>query len=290
MQVEHYFPKGLALGKAFCNRQLEKKHLLNNIKAGQHTLVIAPRRYGKTSLVKQVLTQEKIVYGEADLFVAVDSKQIEQQITMAIKCIVQQCCSTLEQTIRILTDAFKQSSAKWLIGIKGLQLELTHDALDPATALLEALQALENVLAKKKIFATLFIDEIQEIGEVAQGRALEGAIRHVAQKTQYLSFIFSGSKRHLLSQMFYSQSRPLYKLCDKMTLQPIDEKHYITHLTHYAQSYWQDTLSDTVLKTIFTLTQRHPYYMNLLCLALWRACQKQCPTKKPSIIVLGKIT
>ena len=95
MDYEHYFPRGIASGDAFCNRKTERNRLIANIKAQQHTLIMSPRRYGKTSLVKYAVTEAKVLFGEADLFVAVDAKRIEQQILSGIKKIISEIHTTM---------------------------------------------------------------------------------------------------------------------------------------------------------------------------------------------------
>lgn len=130
----------------------------------------------------------------------------------------------------------------------------------------------------KNLSAVLFLDEVQEIGEIAEGKGIEGALRHVAQETKHLSFVFSGSNRHLLANMFYDKARPLYKLCDRIILDRIDDVHYIKHLNDLSQKKWSSNLDDSAMKTLFILTERHPFYMNGLCLRLWESNLKQCPT------------
>ena len=85
MMYENYFPRGIAVGEAFCNRESERKCLSKIIKSGQHTLLMSSRRYGKTSLVRYVIHEMNIPFGEADLFVAIDAKRIEQQVLAGIK-------------------------------------------------------------------------------------------------------------------------------------------------------------------------------------------------------------
>jgi hypothetical protein len=166
-------------------------------------------------------------------------------------------------------------SSSWVIGTQGVQLMLQPDKNnDSATNIKEALEALENILAKKKQKAVLFLDEIQEIGEVAEGKGIEGAIRHVAQKTKYLSLVFSGSNRHLLQSMFYDDGRPLYKLCDRIILQRISKDEYSKHLKKLANTRWQMALSEDTLNKIFELTECHPYYINTLCSKLWLTLDK----------------
>ncbi len=280
MNFEQYFPKGLAKGSAFCNRQKERDRLKNHINAGQHTLLISPRRYGKTSLVKYVMDTLELPNAQADLFVAVDAERIRLILLSAIKSIVQQVAGTVENAVVLLTSAFKGVSSQWIIGTKGISVILTPDKeADPAQTIQEALLALEILLSKKKQKAILFIDEVQEIAEVAEGKGIEGAIRHVAQEAKNIVFIFSGSKRHMLAKMFFDKSRPLYKLCEKIILDRIKAEDYIQHLNALAKKKWGEPLSEKTLQTIFETTHLHPYYLNSLCLRIW-SFSKEKPTTK----------
>src|SRR5262249_7723794 len=157
--------------------------------------------------------------------------RIEQQILTGVKKIISEVSTSIEQILEIIRQFFKKTSAKWTVGTQGVNIALIPESTnDPATNIMEALQALEGLLRKKKQRAVFFIDEVQEIGEVAEGKGIEGALRHVAQQTQYLSLIFSGSNRRLLANMFYDKARPLYKLCDRILLDRIDPSHYEKHI------------------------------------------------------------
>ncbi len=281
MDYQVFFPRGVATGRAFCNREEERARIKNNIEHRQHTLLMSPRRYGKTSLVRYAINELKAPFAEADLFVAVDAERIEHIILTAVNAIIQEVSTSLESALLFLTEHFKRSDKQWNIGTKNMKLVLTSEKdSDPASNILEALDALENLLKKKKKLAVLFIDEVQEIGEIAEGKGIEGAIRHVAQQTKYLTLVFSGSQRHLLSQMFYDKARPLYKLCDRITLERIQEVHYKKHINLLARKRWSKVLPDEVLAEIFSLTQYHPFYINGLCSKLWTSALKAIPTVK----------
>lgn len=118
---------------------------------------------------------------------------------------------------------------------------------------------------------------MQEIGEVAEGKGIEGAIRHVAQQTKNLSFVFSGSNRHLLAKMFYDKARPLYKLCDRMILDRIDKKAYKAHISKYVSKKWNSSLDDEAFELIINLTDRHPFYVNSLCRRIFDGNSKRPP-------------
>lgn len=266
-----YFPLGIAKGYAFCNRVEERQRLVKNIKARQHTLITSPRRYGKTSLVLFVLEKLNIPYTKVDLFVALDAKACEEQIIHGVQKLFTQVASKPERIINQVRDYFAQTKKRWTIGFKGVNLELIPDKdSDIATNIMDALLALESVLSKKRQRAVLFIDEFQEIGSLPSAKALEGAIRHVAQESKYLLFVFSGSNRHLLTYMFDDKSRPLYMLCERIILDRINEKHYSDFIKKVAQKTWKKAFADDTLSAIFTVTERHPYYINVICNTLWK--------------------
>ena len=115
----------------------------------------------------------------------------------------------------------------------------------------------------------MLLDEFQRIIEIAPDMGIEGGIRSAAQETQMLSFIFSGSSRHLIESIFQDSGRPLYKLCKKIKLDRIEEQHYRQHLGQAAKIMWGVDIEDDVFVTIMQLSERHPYYVNYLCDALW---------------------
>lgn len=276
----NYFPLGIAKGAAFCNRVIERKHLIGNLKKGQHTIVISPRRYGKSSLVLFSLGESKLIYERVDLFVAVDAKTIEEQILKGVKNLLNKINSVPEQIVGVIKNYIKNLKSKWIVGTDGVNIELIPvNESDSVSVITESLQMLENVLRKKELIAVFFIDEFQEIGVLANSKGIEGAIRHVAQESENLRFIFSGSNRHILASMFDDRTRPLYSLCDRITVDRISEEDYIKYLNMVAKKSWNKHLDKNTLDEIFLLTERHPYYMNVLCDKVWSYRENIVPTK-----------
>ena len=274
-----YFPLGIARDGAFFGREAETKRLLNNITIGKHTLLTAPRRYGKTSLAKHVIKIAKLPYTEIDLFLIMDDKSIEYKIIKGVCSLIQAVSDTPEQWFGALRDFFNQANKKWTIGIQGVTLKLTpSNHNDIADNILDALNALEYILQSKKQKAVLFIDEFQEITKSKVGGSIEGAIRHFAQESKYLSFIFSGSNRNILLGMFNDQSRPLYALCDHMVLNRIEPSYYKKYLNEIAKKTWHQSISAEVFANIIKLTQIHPHYVYVLCGYIWQNFPTQEPT------------
>ena len=270
MHSRQLFPLGKAYGKAFCNRTNETKKLVGNIEAGKHTFLLAPRRYGKSSLCEHAFEQIPFAWGKIDFHVAVTEKDAERLILNGVTELLSQSLGSASEKLMLTAKKYaKKLSPKLAIGPECFRLELSlTDMTSHAENIAEAILILEKLLQEKDKQAVLLLDEFQEIGNMERGRAIEGAIRHAAQETQNLSIIFCGSNPHLLKAMFEDERRPLYKLCRKLMLDRISEEHYKSHLNNASKQIWGELLSDEAFEKIIFLTERHPYYVNYLCDAL----------------------
>lgn len=279
MRLRDYFPLGVAFDEAFCNRKQEIGLLIKNMQNGKHTLLMATRRYGKSSLALQALKLSNLPYVERDFYMARNEKIIESYILTAVVDLIGKALGPVDKLIASIKSYVKHLKPKLEIGAGSLKLELTADLeTDPATNVKEGLLLLERLVAEKKKQVVLLLDEFQEVGVIAQGKGIEAAIRHVAQQTRYITFIFSGSNRKLLKTMFEDETRPLYKLCWKLSLQRISAAEYSVHLQKAAKSAWDRLLEERVLQQILSLTERHPFYVNKLCDRLWMYYAKQPPS------------
>ncbi len=274
MNPRHFFPLGKAYGQAFCNRVEEVKKLIGNIENGKHTFLVAPRRYGKSSLCEKAFEQINIPCSTLDFHLAVTDRDAERIIINGVIELIGKAIGSVEKLVRIIKKYAKKLRPKFGVGTGNFRLELDI-SLDnsPAENISEALLILEKLLQERHKQAVMLFDEFQEIGVIRDGRGMEGAIRHAAQETQNLSLIFSGSNPHLLKNMFEDERRPLYKLCRKLVLDRITEAHYKNHLNKAAKAMWGETIQDSVIKHILSISERHPYYVNYLCDVLWSECE-----------------
>ena len=279
MRSRDYFPLGVAIGSSFCNRTQETNLLIDNIQNGKHTLLIATRRYGKSSLALHALGLCKCSYVEIDFYMATNEKIIESYILNGVVELIGKALGPVDKLLTSIKRYVKDLKPKIDIGTSIFKLELTSDIeSDPASNVKEGLLLLEKLLEEKNKHAVLLMDEFQNVGIIAKGKGIEGAIRHVAQKTKYLTLIFSGSNRKLLKTMFEDESRPLYKLCWKITVKRITIEHYRDHIQKVAKLTWNQNLYDDVVNKIIFITERHPFYLNKLCDRLWTYYSDQRPS------------
>ncbi|MCK4608235.1 MAG: ATP-binding protein [Gammaproteobacteria bacterium] len=259
------FNRGIVFGEGFCNRTQETQQLLANVNNITHTLLISPRRYGKTSLALHAVEQAKLPYAHIDLFMKYDKEVIIEEFCQGVGCLLAKIISPGEKAIRIIESLFKNLKVALMLGDKGLEFSLTPVVTKKQDNIKLLLLGVNDLLIKHKKHAIIFIDEIQTITESGVSDEIEASLRFVAQKTQNISFIFSGSSRHLLGKIFEDRSRPFYKLCQRMDLQRIGDTHYKKFINKFARKKWQQNLKDEELREIFYLTKNHSYYLNILC-------------------------
>ena len=274
----NYFPQGVATGEAFIGREAEIKMLSDNIKHGHHTLLLAPRRFGKTSLALNVLKKLELPYVELNFHLALSCKSIEKKILVGIQDILKSVSNKPEKLFKIFNDFLKKTKVNLSLTIKGVfnvELGIEHSKEEEIPEnILAALKLAEHVLAEQNKKAVIFIDEIQEIDELDSSRQIEGAIREFAQKSKYLIFIFSGSNRRMLLHMFDNKAMPLYELCERITLERIAEEDYRLYLNKMAKRTWGKSLTEETFNDIMLLSERHPRRVYNLCFQLWRTYEK----------------
>lgn len=258
------FPLGVARGEAFCNRVEERKHLVANIRTCTHSLIVSPRRYGKTSLVEYVLRNNNWPYAITDFLLASDSNAVENII---LECVGRLSAQILPLHKRAMEKALKFMSSfrpRLIVNAEGPKLELLPDKT-PKQSIKNALMALDSLVGSEKKQCVIVMDEFQQIATIKGNLTLEASIRHAVERSENVSYIFSGSQRNLLLEMFDFNERPLYRLCDQVKLDRISDQDYILFIKKAFAKQWKKTISDEVILMILELTHRHSYYVNFLC-------------------------
>lgn len=277
------FPIGVATGDAFCNRENERQWLKDNIHAHRHTVILAPRRYGKTSLVSEVIQQMNLVSAAMDFLLIADAQAAEAMIAEKIGQLIFQLLPKTQKAKEKLLAIFKDFKPEISLSTLGqkvvlhspttLQPNQSNHAENVITHLLLKLNELAKA-AKKTVI--VFMDEFQQVGELKDKHTIEASIRHAVERSESVSYIFSGSNRHLLLQMFSDKNRPFYKLCHVMQLNRIRAASYTKYIQQQAQKKWRKPLTNQVLQHILTLSECHSFYVNLICNYFWQ--KNQYPT------------
>jgi len=270
-----YFPLTIATGDSFCNREVIRARIQSNIEQVQPTLLSAPRRYGKTSLVEQVLQHDiprshlKNHFSHSiELLMAHDLDSVQSIILSGIGRLAGHILPFHKSTMIKLQGYFSAMRPEYTMDIKGPRI-----ALSPKVSLqsiTEGLMRLDQMAQKEDVTVTLAMDEFQQIATIKQHAEIEAAIRAAVQRSTRVSYIFTGSNRHLLNIMFENASRPFFGQCERITLERISEDKYRPFILRAANARWENNIDADALDSILQLTRCHPYYINALCHRLWR--------------------
>lgn len=266
----------IASGKMFINRTTERNHLTQNFKSGINTMLISPRRWGKSSLV--LASSKSLAKENKDIrFCYLDLFRI----------------NTIQEFYNALAiEILKASSGKWqewvssakefLSGIspsislgpdpsQEFSLKINFDKNEKEEG--EILNLTEKIAKKKKIKFVVCIDEFQKITEFEAGNAFQQKLRSHWQEQQNTSYCLYGSKRHIISELFTSQSQPFYQFGDLIFLPKIDEKYWHTFILKQFKSTGK-SISKEIIDQIISISANHPYHMQQFAHHLWRNTDK----------------
>lgn len=263
------FPAGLAEAESFCNRQIEKSKLLYNVDNVIHSLVISPRRYGKTSLVLEVLRSKNIPYAYIQFFNAFRDELVMKRFVDGFGSLLSKLTPMSKRALQSIGKLVKHGRV--VVKTQGMEVDLGLEPIanDPLRTIEGLLIDIEEILKNKKKKAVIFLDEFQDIVNSDISNELQSVLRDFIQKTSHITFFISGSHRHMLLKLFDDRNKPFYKLFDRLALQRISSEHYVPFLQKFAHRKWKKSLSEEALRTIFHLTELHAYYLNRLCQKLW---------------------
>lgn len=214
----------------FCDRHSETEFLVKQVVNGRNVALISPRRMGKTGLIRHCFNQEALSKNYYTFFVDIyATTSLAEFVYLLSKAIYEE----LKPRKTVWTERFFQIIASLRVGFKldtmtgepGLDIGL-GDIQTPQTTLDEIFAYLEA--ADKPCLVA--IDEFQQIGTYMEDN-VEAMLRTRIQQCRQTRFIFSGSRRHLMNNMFNSSSKPFYQSAICMGLDAIPEEAYIRFAT-----------------------------------------------------------
>lgn len=231
-----FVTKGYAGPDYFCDREKETKQLVELLTNDNNLALISPRRVGKTDLIQHCFNQPEIkdhyytfhidIYATASLrdFVNVFGQSILNSLKPKGKKVWEGFINTL-LSLRSQISFDINNVPVWSIGLGDIE--------NPTVTLDEIFYYL-NHADKPCIVA---IDEFQQITNYPDAFNIEASLRTYIQKCINATFIFAGSKRHLMGEIFTSPSRPFYQSVLMMSLQPISIEKYETFAQNLFEIY-----------------------------------------------------
>ncbi|MDI6792173.1 MAG: ATP-binding protein [bacterium] len=260
---------GEVSGSAFCNREKEIQELIRDIQQGENIIIFSPRRYGKTSLIKRVLEmagQMDILTVYIDLYPAITKQKFVEVYARALAKSIKGKTETVYETLRGLLPRLVPKVV--LKGDEGPDFEFSYDKTADTLPLLDDLLAAVRKQAEKKGQQGLVVfDEFQEIANYEDDE-IERKMRSIFQTHREISYVFMGSKKHIIFDLFSNPNRPFYKSGKHFPLGKI-EKEVLADFVSSKFREGEIEITREMVSEIVDLCEAHPYYVQFLSHILW---------------------
>mgnify|MGYP003514002108 FL=1 len=277
METPFVFGK-IATDKNFTDREQETAILVEHFKSLINTIIISPRRWGKSSLVnkasKLAMEQDnKLIICHIDLFNVRDE---EHFYSLLAQKVISATSSKWDETVDLIRKFFSRISPKITIGTDPMnEVSVDFEMKDVVNNPDEVLDLAEKIAKMKGLKIVVCIDEFQNISEFSDPDYFQKKLRSHWQQHQNVSYCLYGSKRHMMLEVFTDSSKPFYKFGNLMFLNKIE--------TPYLVSFFKERFADTKKKIteeacnlIVEFTDNHPYYAQQLAQLSWLRTKDIC--------------
>jgi uncharacterized protein len=265
---------------SFTNREAEVEKLRGNLLNGINTMIISPRRWGKSSLVEKVIyeigkKEKKHKTVVIDLF-SVSSE--EEFLETFAREVVKASSGKWQEWMTSGSDFFKKLIPKINVGIDPTtDFSLGFDWKELKKHSDEILQLPETIAQKKGIKMIICLDEFQNISSYSGFENLEKKLRASWQRQKSVTYCLYGSKRHMMENIFNNPSKPFYRFGDIMLLQKIETPKWVRFITKsFADTGKQ--IQDKEAESIAKLMKNHPWYVQQLAHYTWNVTAKKVGT------------
>ena len=277
METPFVFGK-IATDKNFTDREQETATLVAHFKSLINTIIISPRRWGKSSLVNKASNiameeDDKLRICHIDLFNVRDE---EHFYSLLAQKVISATSSKWDETMDIVKRFFSRLSPKITIGTDPMnEVSVDFDIKDVVNNPDEVLDLAEKIAKEKGLKIVVCIDEFQNISEFSDPDYFQKKLRSHWQQHQNVAYCLYGSKRHMMMEVFTDSSKPFYKFGNLMFLDKIE--------TPFLVSFFKERFVDTgksitneASELIAILTDNHPYYAQQLAQLSWLRTDDIC--------------
>jgi hypothetical protein len=268
--VNPFLSIGYISKEYFCDREYELEVLKKNVENGINTTLISARRFGKSSLIHRLF------------------EDLEEESYACIYVDIYDCTKLKDFTEALALSIFNKFPQKRGIGqrffdfLKNLRPIISYDTLTGQPEIhFEFAQPKEYEHTLRNLFQFLdnqqtqivvAIDEFQQIADYPE-KNVEALLRTIIQTLKHTQFIFSGSKKHLMLEMFNTANRPFFSSTQTIGLAEIQEDKYKSFIRKKFEER-KRSIDDEAIDFILSWTLSHTYYTQVICNAVFAGGKK----------------
>lgn len=265
----------LATKENFVDRVEDRAQLKNFLSSHVNVMLISPRRWGKSSLVKaatEELQQEDKTVRICHIDAFSIASEAEFYRTFASQVIA---CSSTKMERRI------QDAKKFLTGVMP-QVVIKDDVtnfmafdvkfIPQERDKMDILQLPETIAKEKGIHIIICIDEFQQLANLPEYKSMEGKMRSVWQQQESVTYCLYGSKRHMMMEIFNNSNTPFYRFGQIVFMQKIPKEEWIPFIIRTFDNT-NKHISEHFANQICDMVECHSWYLQQLCYFVWNTTQ-----------------
>ena len=263
--MEKSFVYGIAVTDYnFTGRKEETRRLMANFEGGINSILISPRRWGKTSLVDHVHRQLKdsdIIIVQLDIFGCKTEYDFYNALAVAV---LKQTASKVQLWMDEARDFLVRLTPKIGIPIDPVSEISVSLGITPETHSPEEILNMVEVIAKRKNrHVVVCIDEFQQVGEFENTKQVQARLRSAWQHHHYTSYCLYGSKRHMMSKIFFNRSMPFYQFGDLLWLEKLPVSDWMDYIISHFEATGRH-ISEQMVERICEAVDNYPSYVQHL--------------------------
>lgn len=257
--INPFIVTGKIAPEYFCDRVNESARLVRSVTNGNNLVIISPRRMGKTGLIQFCYDKPEIAEEYYTFFIDILHTSSLREFTYLLgREIYETLAPRSKKMANLFMQTIKSISGKFgfdpMTNLPTFNIEL-GDIERPEFTLDEIFSYLEN--ADKPCIVA--IDEFQQIGKYPE-KNIEALLRTRIQRSANSHFIFAGSERHMMQEMFTSAARPFYHSADILELRAIVPEIYIPFIVGHFEKQ-RRRISEENVEKVYKLFKGHTYYI-----------------------------
>lgn len=260
-----FLTAGYAGEEYFCDRRHETDRMIAAFENDRNLTLIAPRRYGKTGLIRHALAKMPSEFTGVylDIFSIEDLAMFTAAFSTAV---VGALDSPVEKTLSAVARFFKSCRPTITPQEDGTPRFSFDIAPSAARATLDDAFAYLKAKDRRVVVA---IDEFQQIAEFPE-KGVEALLRSHVQFVPWVRFVFAGSRHHVMSEMFGSAKRPFYQSTEILSLGPIAPDEY----ARFAQRHFAargDRVDEKIFHRLYERFGGITWYMQAVLNKIWES-------------------
>lgn len=253
----------------FIGRESEIERLSANMRYGVNTVLMSPRRWGKTSLVNKVAEsfssdKERIIV-RMDIFACRSEYDFYNVFSSEL---LKQTASKIDEWKKIAKGFIERLTPKISVNPDHMAEYSVSLGITPKTHTPVEVLSLPQIIAeRKKCDIVICIDEFQQIGDFPDSLSVQKKLRTVWQGQKNVSYCLFGSKMHMMMKLFQKKSYPFYRFGEILNLKPIPLESWIPYIKSRFDVFGK-SISDTMIERICQTVEYQASYVQQLAYSI----------------------